>query len=86
MGILMFPVRPQVEQDALLNFPQRRAATIAQELGNPILDVLPILRQEWRTTGQENFLDHCHYTSYGHKVLSQEIIEFVQEILNQNDP
>jgi len=84
LAIIMFPVRSQVEQEAVLNFPQRRAAGIAQKLGVPMLDLLPILRQEWRKSRQALFFDHCHYSPYGHKVLSPEIVEFVQKTLKKD--
>ncbi|MDT7041795.1 hypothetical protein [Candidatus Nitronereus thalassa] len=84
MATVIFPVRSQVENEAVLNFPQRQALGIAQKLGIPILDVMPILRQEWRESGAQLFFDHCHYTSHGHKILSQVIVKFVQNILVQH--
>lgn len=83
LGVLLFPVRQQVELEWVLNFPQRRAATIAQELGIPILDMLPYLREEWNDRKKPLFFDHCHYTPYGHKILSVEITQFVIDLLKR---
>ncbi len=75
--ILVFPVDLQIYAEFNEDYPQRKVAAIAQSLDIPVLDLLPRLREVQQP--QRLLHDHCHYTTLGDDVLSQEILAFIQD-------
>jgi GDSL-like Lipase/Acylhydrolase family len=79
-AIVAFPVRYQVEPDAVFDYPQRRLQAIAARLDVPYLDLLPPLRAAYRArgpTGASIFLDHCHLSPQGNLVAASTIYGFL---------
>jgi lysophospholipase L1-like esterase len=79
-AIVAFPVRYQVEPDAVFDYPQRRLRAIATRLGVPYLDLLPPFRAAHRAgRGAEAaiFLDHCHLSPRGNEVAASTIYSFL---------
>jgi len=70
MVILLFPVSYQVEEPALLNYPQRKARQVALQLDAFFLDALPALRLGKGKSSERLFYDHCHYTPYGNDLIA----------------
>jgi lysophospholipase L1-like esterase len=77
MVIVAFPVRDQVYEEKLYDFPQRKLKEIAKELQVDVIDMLPTLREERKQLIAPLFYDHCHYTPYGNRVIAKEIWEFL---------
>jgi len=75
--ILIFPVDLQIYAEFTEDYPQRKVAAIARSLDIPVLDLLSILRKIEQP--QRLLHDHCHYTTLGDDVLSQEILAFIQD-------
>ena len=76
-GIIIFPVRDQVEAKSLFNMPQLRMRQITEELEVPWLDVLPKLRELKLASYEHVFYDHCHYKPYGNELIADWIKEFL---------
>ncbi|MBI4676174.1 MAG: SGNH/GDSL hydrolase family protein [Elusimicrobia bacterium] len=71
LGIVLFPVSAQVYMERLFDgadFPQRRAASMARDLGVPFLDLLPALRPH---AARRLYCDHCHLTKEGNAVVAE---------------
>ncbi len=81
LGIVVFPVRYQVEAEFVHDYPQQRVKQIVAQLNIPILDVLPSLRAEYHDNQAELYYyeDQCHYTPYGNRVLAEYILDFLYE-------
>jgi hypothetical protein len=79
LRILCFPVRQQVEAAFVYDHPQQRLAEFAGDLGVPYLDLLPVLRKAHRESGQVLFLDQCHHTAYGNRLVAREVLAFLRE-------
>ncbi len=77
MVIAAFPVRDQVNEEKLYDFPQRKLKEVAKELQVDVIDMLPTLREERKQSGTPLFYDHCHYTPYGNSVIAKEVWEFL---------
>ncbi len=77
MVIVLFPVSYQVEDQRLFDFPQRKAAVIAQRMGVPLLDMLPLLREEKSRSRERLFYDQCHHTPYVSRVIAEHILGFL---------
>ncbi|MCI0454948.1 MAG: GDSL-type esterase/lipase family protein [Candidatus Dadabacteria bacterium] len=77
MVIAAFPVRDQVYEEKLYDFPQRKLKEVAKELQVDVIDLLPTLRKERKQPVTPLFYDHCHYTPYGNSVIAKGIWEFL---------
>lgn len=80
--IVCFPVRIQVEADFLYNDPQKKLAILTKKLNIPLLDFLPIFRQDFKEKTEEIFYDHCHHTPKGQEIIAQNILQFLKENLD----
>ena len=79
MAIVLFPVSYQVEGERLFDFPQRKAAALAKKMGVPLLDLLPLLREEKSRSRERLFYDQCHPTPYASRVIAEHILGFFVE-------
>ena len=79
--IVAFPVREQVVATRVRDYPQRRLREIADALGVPMLDLLPILRQKYRREHRPLYFDWCHPSPLGSEVIAAAILEFLQREL-----
>jgi lysophospholipase L1-like esterase len=77
LAIAALPARPQVTTEFVEDTPQRRLRGIAREMGVPVLDVLPALREDWTRSRVEQFYDVCHPTPHGSEVIARAIDEFL---------
>ena len=87
--VVVFPVRHQVEATGLFDYPQRRLREITRTLGVPLLDVLPVLREEHaKSTGAEPpmFFDQCHLTPRGSRIVARAVYEFLRDTANATTP
>ena len=73
-----FPVRAQVKSAALRDFPQRKLTAIADRLDVPLLDLLPLFRETDGKQGPRVFLDQCHHSAYGNRLIAEWIHDFLQ--------
>jgi len=73
-----FPVRFQVESDFVDDFPQRRLKALARRLDLDVLDLLPLLRRDYRSMRSPLFYDDCHFTPAGHKLVAPWIHDFIR--------
>ena len=76
VAMAAFPVRVQVESQIWDNRPQQRLKLLADQLGIPLLDLLPILR----ASANRNFYDHCHLTPTGNALVGVHLAGFVRTI------
>ena len=79
--VVAFPVRQQVEAEGLYDYPQARLAELATDLNIPLLDLLPLLREERQRSAEPIYYDHCHHTPYGNQVIAGAIYRFLDERL-----
>lgn len=79
MVVVLFPVSHQVETQRMFDFPQRKAAVIAQQVGVPMLDMLPLLREAKSRSPERFFYDQCHYTPHASRVIAEHILAFLVE-------
>lgn len=77
LAIVAFPVRYQVEARFLYDQPQQRLRQVADSLGVPLLDLLPVLRRSFEGTDERLFYDHCHPTALGNEIVAREILDFL---------
>lgn len=77
--IVAFPVREQIDVDFLHDYPQQRLRAVAERLGVPLLDLLPLLRDVARVTDEHLYWDWCHPSPFGSEIIAEAILEFVQE-------
>ena len=87
--IVAFPVADQVYADFDTSYPQRKLQALAAELGVPVLDLLPKLREAFldfvksgRPQTKELFYDWCHHTPHGNELIANWVHEFVQDNLS----
>ncbi len=69
-----FPVSVQIESRVADDRPQRRFKALADGLGIPSLDLLPVLA----STPGRLFYDHCHLTPAGNTAVAAPLAEFVE--------
>jgi lysophospholipase L1-like esterase len=69
-----FPVSVQIESRVADDRPQRRFKALADGLGIPSLDLLPVLA----STPGRLFYDHCHLTPAGNAAVAAPLAEFVE--------
>ena len=75
--VVGFPALPQVEAEALHDYPQQRLRAVADQLDLPLLDLLPIFRARHHTGAGKLFYDQCHHTPYGNQVIAESIYRFI---------
>lgn len=73
--IVCFPNYFQVLGKPLGDIPQERLSAIAKDEGIPFLDLLPLLRDKRETRAL--YLDWAHFTPKGHKLVAEEIHQFL---------
>jgi lysophospholipase L1-like esterase len=81
-AVVAFPVRHQVEAPGVFDYPQRRLRKITRNLGVPLLDLLPRLRDEHaasKTTDPPMFFDQCHLTPRGSRFVARSVYRFLRE-------
>ena len=74
--IVAFPVRPQVETTVHFDYPQKRLQEITTSLDIPFLDMLPVFTEAHRS-GEDLFLDHCHHTANGNRIIAENVYRFI---------
>lgn len=86
--IVAFPVENQVAAEFVYDHPQQKLREVADDLGVPLLDLLPLFRhayREWVETGRDParklFYDWCHHTPRGNRLIAEWVHEFLQEHL-----
>ena len=57
---------------------QTRLRDVTADLGIPYLDMLPILIESHRS-GEDSYLDHCHHTANGNKIIPDSIYQFLAD-------
>jgi|TARA_Y100000310_G_scaffold340535_1_gene436623 hypothetical protein len=77
--IVSHPVRYQIETSNNHNYPQEKLKQICSELDIPLLDLIPILKNQKSNNEKEIFHDHCHHTSYGNKLVANAIYNFLSK-------
>jgi lysophospholipase L1-like esterase len=70
----VFPVSVQVESRVADNRPQQRFHALADRLGIPSLDLLPVLA----AATDPLFYDHCHLTPAGNAAVAAPLADFVR--------
>lgn len=68
--VVVTPLRQQLDSTVLDDRPQRAIKDIGQRLGLPVIDLLPDLREAAVREDEDLFLDHCHFTPQGHRVVA----------------
>jgi hypothetical protein len=84
--IVAFPVRQQVEPAPVFDSPQRRLKEISESLQAPLLDLLPILREEYqrrKPTDLPMFFDQCHFTPHGNEIVARAVYGFLRQTLRE---
>ena len=74
--IVGFPVFIQVKADVLHDYPQRELARVAASMETPLLDMLPVFR---KIDSDPLFMDYCHHTELGQRLIAKEILAFINE-------
>jgi hypothetical protein len=69
----VFPVRVQVESRVADDRPQQRFRQLADRLGIPALDLLPVLT----SANAPSFYDHCHLTPNGNAAVAGALADFL---------
>lgn len=77
-GVIMMPVRYQVEADYVEDAPQRRLAEILDRMGVPHHSLLAAERAHRQ---EDIFYDWCHPTERGNRIIAPEIAEFISREL-----
>ena len=75
---LVFPVRYQVDAIPIHDFPQLQLKKIGAALDIPVLDLLPVLREQYETSNEQLFYDQCHHTPYGNKMIAANLYTFIK--------
>jgi hypothetical protein len=86
--VVGFPVFDQVDADFVHDYPQQQLQRVASELGIPVLDLLPNLREAhraWKAAGapqaERLFYDWCHHTPRGNALIADWVHAFLDEQL-----
>lgn len=74
--VIAFPVRAQVTTESRFDYPQQRLQGMMDSLGVPYLDLLPALDAA-HDAGETVFLDHCHHTSAGSRIIAENVYRFL---------
>ena len=83
--IVAFPVSYQIDAAYVYDFPQQKLKQIGQDLDAPVIDILPVLREEYHRGKTRLFYDHCHHTPYANRVIAQAIYDGLTSAL-ESDP
>ena len=76
-----FPVRCQVEDQKLFDYPQQQLSRLSHELDVPYLDLLPVFRSEHRRQETPLYYDHAHQTPAGNRLIAESVYRFLSEQL-----
>lgn len=79
--MVIFPVRPQVWAEFLDDRPQRILKKMAADQGIPALDLLPLIRREYRAGGGPLYYDHCHYNARGNRLIARLVYHYLKGFL-----
>jgi lysophospholipase L1-like esterase len=71
--LIVTPLEAQLDSARLDDRPQRRIHEIGAKLGVPVIDVLPALREAASGKSEGLYLDHCHFSPAGHRVVADAI-------------
>ncbi len=71
--VVLFPATQQVEAEFLADEPQRMFEAVMAEVDAPRVDLLPALRQAYRTGGESLAYDQCHLTPEGNSIVARAI-------------
>jgi lysophospholipase L1-like esterase len=74
--LVILPFRFQVEEDDPMRIPQNRIIKFCDEIGLPVLDLLPRFRER---RGDDLFLDTNHPSVTGHRLIAESIYEHLVE-------
>ncbi|MBM4269996.1 MAG: hypothetical protein FJ144_25900 [Deltaproteobacteria bacterium] len=77
--IVAFPNVDQIQAGYVHDYPQQKLKEVAGELGVPVLDLLPFLRERMPKETEVMYWDWCHPSPHGSDVISEEILKFVQK-------
>lgn len=78
VALAVFPVSFQVYADFMDDAPQKKLRQLAGSLGFEVLDLLPALRG---SKSLDLFLDQCHLTPAGHKLVADKMTSWFTELL-----
>lgn len=78
LAIVAFPLREQVTANYVYDYPQERLEEIGGRLDIPVLDLLPILREEQARTSESLYLDHCHPGANATPVIASAVLQFLR--------
>ncbi len=81
LAIALFPATIQVEAEFLDDRPQKMFAGLMDELKIRYLDLLPALRQVFRSAGHSLSYDHGHLTPEGNRVAAGGLAEFLRPVM-----
>jgi lysophospholipase L1-like esterase len=80
LGVVLFPVRYQIEAKYLYDNPQQSFKDLMEKLKLPHLDLLPPLRQAWNANpNQLLYYDKCHLTPEGNDIVGKAIAGFITQ-------
>lgn len=79
LAFVAFPVKHQVEADYVYDFPQKKLAATANKLHVPMLDLLPILREQKKVPCDSLFFDQCHLTPVANEIVSNAVFRFLEK-------
>lgn len=78
-GVVLFPVRLQVESELEELRPQRSFALLCRRLDLPCLDLFPALRASFRERPRALYYDHCHLNPDGNEVVASALARWLPE-------
>ena len=76
-ALVAIPVSVQVNAETERREPQEELKNIADEMNWPFLDLLDGLKRA--NEGEDLFIDQCHLTVRGHRVVAKQVAEFVKK-------
>ena len=74
--LVVLPFRFQIEEDDPIRIPQDRLIDLGNQIGMPVLDLLPVFREN---RDSDLFLDTNHPTETGHRLVAEEIYEYMEK-------
>ncbi|WCL49594.1 SGNH/GDSL hydrolase family protein [Leptospira sp. GIMC2001] len=75
---IIFPVKQQVQAEFLEDYPQQKLKKVAQQYGIPVLDLLPVLRDDLQKNNIDIFYDQCHHDARGKRIIAEHVLNFLQ--------
>ena len=76
---IAFPVRQQVESRADTSQPQQRLAGVARDLDVPLLDLLPVLKEQAAASSAPLFYDQCHHTAEASRIIAKSVVDWLRD-------